>query len=154
MLESPTRLAREAIPVAAILLFWNVLAGIARTQNVGGPVGEAGVLMAALYVVVRGISLSDRVVPLATGDVATVLTQNARIAMPAGAWFLGAMVAGAVELHVREFTGFAWAVKTALAGAGLGVVGLYAVAVGVSAFESADVAEVGGDGPSESVADD
>jgi len=130
MLSSPKRLALEAVPVAAILLFWNLLAGIAHFQNVGGPVGTAGVVMAALYVVLRGISLSSDVLPPATDNVAAILYQNALLALPAGAWFVAAMAVGAVEIYVEEFTWIFSSVRTALGGAGLGVVGLYAVAAG------------------------
>ncbi|WP_135854046.1 hypothetical protein [Halorussus salinus] len=130
MLSSPKRLALEALPVAGILLFWNLLAGIAHFQNVGGSVGSAGVVMAALYVVVRGVALASDVLPPATDNVATILYQNALLALPAGAWFVAAMVVGAVEAYVYEFTWVLASVKTALGGAGLGVVGLYAVAAG------------------------
>jgi len=130
MLSSPKRLALEAVPVAAVLLFWNLLAGIAHFQNVGGPVGTAGVVMAALYVVLRGISLSSDVLPPATDNVAAILYQNALLALPAGAWFVAAMAVGAVEIYVEEFTWIFSSIRTALGGAGLGVVGLYAVAAG------------------------
>jgi hypothetical protein len=159
MLSSPKRLALEAVPVAAVLLFWNLLAGIAHVQNVAGPVGSAGVVMAALYVVVRGVSLSSDVLPPATDNVAAVLYQNALLALPAGAWFVAAMAFGAVEAYVYDFSWVVSSLKTALGGAGLGVVGLYAVAAGRRAlFEenpaggrpSPDRESAGGESRSES----
>ncbi len=126
----PREFVREAVPVAAILLFWNLLAGVAHFQNVGGPVGSAGVVMAALYVVLRGVALSSEVLAPATDDVAAILHQNALLALPAGAWFVAAMAVGAVEIYVEEFAWVVSSVATALGGAGLGVVGLYAVAAG------------------------
>ncbi|NEU58243.1 hypothetical protein [Halorussus sp. MSC15.2] len=143
MIESPKRTAFEALPVAAILLFWNLLAGIAHFQGVGGPVSAAGVVMAALYVTVRGVSLAAEVIPPATADVRRSLYENARLAVPAGAWFVAAMAVGAVEAHIDEFTWVISSVETALAGAGLGVVGLYAVAAGHSALGGANAGSGG-----------
>ncbi|WP_128478853.1 hypothetical protein [Halorussus pelagicus] len=134
MLNSPKRMTLEALPVAAILLFWNLLAGVAEFQGVAGSVSSAGVVMAALYVVVRGVSLAEQVRPPAMGRVETVLVENARLAVPAGAWFLAAVMAAAVERYVNEVLWLLSPVKTALAGAGLAVVGLYAVAAGYSAL--------------------
>ncbi|WP_137285995.1 hypothetical protein [Halorussus salinisoli] len=133
----PKRMAAEAVPVAAILLFWNLLAGIAQFQNVGGTVATAGVVMAALYVAVRGVSLSAEVLPPTVGDTKAVLYENASIAVPAGAWFVAAMVVGAIEAHVYEFTWLISSVETALAGGGLAVVGLYAVAAGYRTLDGA-----------------
>ncbi|MFC4549715.1 MULTISPECIES: hypothetical protein [Halorussus] len=128
----PKRWAREPVPVAAILLFWNLLAVVAQMQNVGGPVRDAGIVMAALYVVVRGVSLSAEVQPTVAADVEAVLHENARLAVLAGAWFLGAIIvyAGDGNLYAYGPSSGAVALGSALAGAGLGVVGLYAVAVG------------------------
>jgi hypothetical protein len=128
------RLVREGIPIAAVLLFWNLLAVVSQTQHVGESVGSAGVVMAALYVAVRGVSLSDEVLPPMTGDVESILYENASLAVPAGAWFLAAMAVGAVESHIHEFTSILSSVRSALAGAGLGVVALYAVAAGYRAL--------------------
>jgi len=129
-----SRLIGESIPVAAILLFWYLLAGIAQFQNVGGPVGDAGGVMAALYVIVRGVSLADRADPPTTLDVRDVLRENARLAVPAGAWFVAAMLVGAVETYVHVFEWVVSSVAASLAGAGLAVVGLYAVAAGKAAL--------------------
>ncbi|NHN61536.1 MULTISPECIES: hypothetical protein [Halorussus] len=127
----PKRLAAEAVPVAGILAFWNLLAHVVQIQNVGGPVRTAGVVMAGLYVVVRGVALAPDVPRFATDDVRVVLYENARVAVPAGAWFVAAMAVAALDAS----TGYGHSplttvVASALAGAGLGVVGIYAVAAG------------------------
>jgi hypothetical protein len=140
-----SRWVREGVSVAAIVLFWNLLAGIAHFQNVGGPVRVAGVVMAALYVAVRGVSLSGEVLPPMTGDVESILYENASLAVPAGAWFLAAMAVRAIESHIYEFAWILSAFRTALAGAGLGVVALYAVAAGYRALGG----ENAGDGGTE-----
>lgn len=128
----PRRLIREGVPIAAILLFWNLLAVVAQEQQVGGPVGSAGVVMAALYVVVRGVSLSAEVLPPMTGDVRGILYENAQLAVPAGAWFLGAMLTNALGelLFAYGPPSFVSALASALASAGLGIVAIYAVAAG------------------------
>jgi hypothetical protein len=124
-------LVREGIPIAAILLFWNLLAVVGQTQHVGESVGSAGIVMAALYVVVRGVSLSDEVLPPMTGDVRGIVYENALLAVPAGAWFLSAiLVSKLAELIFRYVPSFVSVFVSSLAGAGLGVVGLYAVAAG------------------------
>jgi hypothetical protein len=128
----PRRLIREGIPIAAVLAFWNLLAVVAQEQHVGESVGSAGVVMAALYVVVRGVSLSSEVLPPVTGDVREILYENAQIAIPAGAWFLGAMLTNVLGelLFAYGPPSFVSAIASSLAGAGLGVVALYAVAAG------------------------
>ena len=135
---SRLRLIVESVPVAAILLFWNLLAWIVEFQNIGGPVRTAGAVMAALYVTVRGVSLAPKVSPPAMVDVKTVVRENAQLAVPAGAWFVAAMLVAAVDGYLSPYppTAVTSVVATAVAGAGLGVVGLYAVAVGVAAFDS------------------
>lgn len=132
MLESPKRMATEGLPVAAVLLFWNLLAFVPGLQGVGGPVRNAGVLMAGLYVLIRGVSLSSHVLPTTTGNLRGVLYENARVAVPAGPWFVAAMAVFAFDGHTYAY-GPSWAAAAlggALAGGGLGVVALYAVAAG------------------------
>lgn len=149
----PKRLAVEAVPVAAILLFWNLLATVAHVQNVGGPVRDAGLLVAGLYVVVRGVALSDLATRPATVDLEAVLRENARLAVPAGAWFVAAMVVGALESWILEFGGVLTAIRGALGGAGLAVVGLYVVAAGYATFGDGSTTDSGAS-PDEGVADD
>ncbi|WP_132058813.1 hypothetical protein [Halorussus amylolyticus] len=128
------RLAAEGAPVAATLFFWHLLAVFAGFQNVGGPVRTAGVVMAVAYVTLRGVALSTKTQPLSTEDARAVLSENVRVAVPAGLWFVAAMAVGALEVYVAVFTGTIAAAESALAGAGLGVVGLYAVAAGYAAI--------------------
>jgi len=139
---SSKRFVVETVPVVAILLFWNLLAWIADFQNVGGSVRTAGLVMATLYVVVRGVALSAVVSPPTTLDVESILRENARIAVPAGAWFVAAMAVAMVGSYVVELPRALALVADSLASAGLGVVTLYAVAAGTSAVrgEVADAA--------------
>ena len=131
----PKRLAEEGVPVAAILLFWTTLAVLAEYSPVRGSVSTAGIVMAGLYVVVRGVALSDVVEPLETESLEAIIRENIRVAVPAGAWFLGGVVVYLAYASVLHF-GFLDEMSAAVAGAGLGVVGLYAVAVGVATFDS------------------
>ena len=133
----PKRLAEEGVPVAAILLFWYLLAVVPSIQNVGGPIRTGGVVMAALCVAVRGAALSSEVRPTATGDLRDVIVENARVAVSAAVWFLGAMFVYALDGFLFRYgpSPVSTTLGDALAGAGLGVVGLYAVAVGVATFD-------------------
>jgi hypothetical protein len=134
----PRELAREGIPVAAILLFWYLLGAIAEPHEVGGAVRNAGFIMAALYVAVRGAGLSSKAVGPVTRDPRAALVENARLAVPAGIWFLGAIIVfvAGMDTHVHILSTVVMSVASALAGTGLGVVGLYAVATGFAAFRS------------------
>jgi hypothetical protein len=149
----PRRLIRESAPVAVILAFWNLLAVVAQQQHVGESVGSAGVVMAALYVVVRGVSLSSETLPPVTGDVREILYENAQLAIPAGAWFLGAMLTNALGelLFAYGPPSFVSALASSLAGAGLGVVAIYAVAAGYRTLDDGRAAgrESGSDAESE-----
>lgn len=126
------RLAEEGIPIAAILGFWYVLAvATGGFPAASGGFVRAGVVMAGLYVAVRGAALSAEAPPLKTGGVEVVLRDNVRIAVSAGVWFTGAVVFSRVDrLTVRS--DLVGSIADVFAGAGLGVVGLYAVAVGVA----------------------
>ncbi|WP_435181542.1 hypothetical protein [Halorussus sp. AFM4] len=141
----PKRLAAEGVPVAGVLAFWNLLAWVVQHQNVGGPARTAGVVMAGLYVVVRGVALAPEVPRFATDDVRLVLSENARVAVPAAAWFVAAMAVAAID----GSTGYGHSPVTtvaasALASAGLGVVGIYAVAAG---YRTLGGGTVGGEDP-------
>jgi hypothetical protein len=139
MLALPSRrLAREGVPIAVILLFWNLLAVVPDPHGVGGAVRSAGVVMATLYVVVRGAGLASEAVGPVTGNPEAALRENARLAVPAGAWFLGSMVVflASTATHLHVLSTVVERIASALAGAGLGVVGLYAVATGFAAFRS------------------
>jgi len=147
----PKRLAAEGLPVAATLLFWTAASWLLTLDpTTAGAVRDAGVAMAALHVVVRGVSLAPRVSPPPVRDVGAVLRENARVAVPAGGWFAAAAVVhligqlwtdvGAPGLFVSP----AEPVAFVLAGAGLGVVGLYAVAVGTTVLRREASAGAGG----------
>lgn len=148
----PKRFVVETVPVVVILLFWSLLAWVVDFQNVGGPVRTAGFVMAALYVAVRGVALSSQVSPPATLDVASILRENARIAVPAGAWFVAAMAVSMVGSYVAELPRVFAPVADSLAGAGLGVVALYAVAAGTAAVGGR--ARATGDGGGDSAGSD
>jgi predicted metal-binding membrane protein len=141
----PKRFVVETVPVVVILLFWSLLAWVVDFQNVGGPVRTAGFVMAALYVAVRGVALSTRVSPPATLDMASILRENARIAVPAGAWFVAAMAVAMVGPSVPGLPRVFAPVAGTLASGGLGVVGLYAVAAGTTAIRGRTGADRGGD---------
>lgn len=138
----PKRLAEEGVPVAAILLFWTVVSWVfTLNPTLSGAARDAGIVMAALYVVVRGARLAPEVSPPETDDVRVIVRENARVAVAAGAWFLAAALFHLVDQFWLELRGLRpffsrteWVVQL-LAGAGLGVVALYAVAVGIAAFD-------------------
>ena len=129
----PKRLAEEGVPVAAILLFWTTLALLAGYSPVRDTVNTAGIVMAGLYVVVRGVALSDTVEPPETESLEAIIRKNVRVAVPAGVWFLGGVGVYLAYESVLRF-GYLGRISQALGGAGLGVVGLYAVAVGTGAL--------------------
>ena len=149
----PRRLFRESTPVAAVLLFWVVLSWFGWEPMVATAIRYAGVVMALCYAVVRGVELGREVPDAGTrtpgpDDVAGVVYENARVALPAGAWFVVAILVRFVE-SAWDATGLpgafvspAPAFSFVLAGAGLGVVVIYAVAVG-----TARVRVGGGHGP-------
>ena len=139
----PRRLVREGAPVAAVLVFWVVLSWFGWESVVASAVRYAGVVMALFYAVTRGVELG-RTVPAAgtqtpgPGDVRSVLYENARVALAAGAWFLAALAVYFVE-SAWDATGLPGAfvspaadLSFALAGAGVGCVVVYAVAVGTA----------------------
>lgn len=130
----------ESVPVAATLLFWNLFGAVFQfAAPLQSLVATGGTLMAGLYVVVRGVALSWKVPVPETADLEALVRQNARVAAPAGVWFLGA----AVLLAGREVGpggDVLAALGSAAAGAGLGVVGLYAVAAGTAALRGEEAA--------------
>lgn len=141
-MESPLdnrqrQLLRESAPVAAILLFWVVLSSFVRSVIATGLL-RAGVVMALLYVVVRGVALARSRPPTPRpDDVESVLRENARVALPAGVWFLAAKLVYVVESLWDAFgiPGLGTSPEEGLAfvfvGTGVSVVLLYAIAVGL-----------------------
>lgn len=153
------RLLRESAPVAAILLFWVVFARFANPIIAAG-LHRAGVVMALLYTVVRGVTLARaRSSAVRPTDLRGVLRENARVLIPAGAWFLAAQLVYVIEDLWRvsdlpgAFTSPADSIAFALTGAGVAVVLLYAVVVGSSRVDG-DASVGGGDTADAAPADD
>jgi hypothetical protein len=136
---TPRRLVAETVPVAAVLLFWVVVSWIAPLPTVSSGLRLAGVVMALLYVGVRGASLA-RTTPVATQPVAVagVVRENARVLLAAGTWFLAAGVLQALDPLwdlaglPGAFTSPADSLAFVATGTGVAAVVLYAVAVGVA----------------------
>jgi hypothetical protein len=146
------RLLEESVPAAVVLLFWSLLAVIDRGL-IGTGLRLAGVVMALLYVVVRGTRLADSLTddgqPV---EPEPVLRENATVALAAGAWFVAAALA-TVALHlvgvglmIEALESVAEALRFALAATGVATVGLYAVAVGTVRLH--DRSESAGPAPS------
>lgn len=130
-------LLRESAPVAIILLFWVVLSSIVRPAIATGLL-RAGVIMALLYTVVRGVTLTQIHSPLPQPeDLEGVMRENVRVALPAGVWFLTAHLVYVIEdvwnalgipgLHTSPAGGLAFV----FIGTGVAVVLLYAISVGI-----------------------
>ena len=128
-------LLRESAPVVAILVFWGVASSILRSQ-----LFLAGLLMALLYTVGRGLALTEAYQPPSRStDARGVLRENVRVAVPAGLWALLSQLLGAgfsfdnlLPITLSEIA------ETVVSGIALGlnwggvaVVLLYVIAVGV-----------------------
>jgi len=132
-----SRLLRESAPVAVVLLFWVLLSSL-LPDVVTDAVLLAGVVMALLLVVVRGVALAAALptVP-APDDTGAVLRENVGVALGAGVWFLAALVVYAAE-GLWNLLGIPGAFTTPAPGlafvfsaTGVATVVLYAVAVGL-----------------------
>jgi hypothetical protein len=129
----------ESLPVAAVLFFWSVLAWPAG-HGVESALDTAGLTMAALYVVVRGVGLSRRVTAPSFSGVDAVLRENVRAALPAAGWFVAASLVSAIESlwNGLDLPGLFVSPRGALVRVfvltGVATVGLYAVAVGTAAL--------------------
>lgn len=133
-----SRLLRESIPVAAILSFWLFFGRFVHPIIANGLL-RAGVVMALLYTVGRGISLTQAVQSTAqTRDIRDTIKENIHVAIPAGAWFLVAALVYQVEDFWNTFalpgldTSPADYIALVFTGAGVAVVLLYAIATGLS----------------------
>lgn len=131
------RLLRESAPVAAILLFWLVLSVPARPSISAGLI-RAGIVMALLYSVVSGGMLAQEYPPATRAtEIRGILTENVRVAIPAGAWFLSGQVVYEVQdlwdtLGIPgAFTSPADGLAFVVNGAGVAVVLIYAIWVGL-----------------------
>lgn len=127
------RLLRESVPVAAILLFWLVLAVPVRPSISAGLI-RAGIVMAILHTVVRAVVLVQELPPATQArDLEGILRENVGVAIPAGAWFLSAEIVYVVEglwdtLGIPgAFTSPADGLAFVLNGTGVAVVLLYAI---------------------------
>jgi hypothetical protein len=143
---SPRRLVEESLPIAAVLLVWTVASWLVPVEGVSGPVRDAGVVMAGLYAVVRGLALSDEVTaPVSVpADVASTLRLNVPAILAAGPWFLagglvhvGGSIYRLLPVVGGLYTSPAAPLARVCAGTGLAVVLVYAVAVGLPAGRAA-----------------
>lgn len=130
-------LLRESTPVAIILLFWVVLSSVVIHSITNGLL-RAGVIMALLYTVVRGVTLARTHQPTPQLDgLEGVLRENVRVALPAGVWFLAAHLVYSIETLwnrlgiLGSVTFFADLLSFIFTGAGVAVVLLYAISVGL-----------------------
>lgn len=147
------RLLRESSRVAVILLFWLALSVPARPSISAGLI-QAGILMAILYSVIRGVMLAQEYPPaIQTTDLKGIFIQNVRIAIPAGAWFLSGQIIYEVQdlwdtLGIPgAFTSPADGLAFVLNGAGVAVVLIYAIWVGLPYLRG----EMSAEGPRQSV---
>lgn len=131
------RLLRESLPVAVILLFWVVLASFTPAEIATGLL-RAGVVMALLYTIVRGLAIAETLEPTRQPtDVEGILRENVRVAIPAGVWFLAAQAIYLVEQLWDMFGIPGWDTSPAaeisfvFVGTGVAVVVLYAISVGL-----------------------
>lgn len=128
---------RESVPVAVILLFWTVLSSIV-IRPVAPSLLRAGIVMALLYTVVRGVTLARTHQPTRRpDDLEGILRENVSVALPAGVWFLAAHLAYFVE-QIWDRLGIPGSVSPlveplvfSFSGSGVAVVLLYAIAVGL-----------------------
>jgi hypothetical protein len=131
------RLLRESAPAAVVLLLWAVVAGI-LPRDVAGNARLAGVVMALLYVVVRGVHLAGTIeVGRQPTDPRDLLAENLGVAVAAGAWFLAGVFVAALRpfveryhLHLIENT-VVVPLSFALGTTGVATVVLYAIAAGL-----------------------
>ena len=130
-------LLRESTPVAIILLFWVVLSSVV-IHSIANDLLRAGVIMALLYTVVRGVTLARTHQPTSQpDDLEGILRENVRVALPAGVWFLVAHLVYFIETLWDRFgipgsvTFAAEGLEFIFIGAGVAVVLLYAISVGL-----------------------
>jgi hypothetical protein len=127
----------DSIPVFAVLLPWMLLS-ILGGSNLGAELWHAGLVMALLYVVVRGVSRSHAVADGKQSDpdsIVAVLRDSGLALAVALPWFLLAI---ALEL-ARTYTGFYWigSFVSVAETTGLLTVVLYAVMVGTARLRAA-----------------
>lgn len=127
-------LLRESTPAVAILILWGILSSILRSR-----LFLAGLLMALLYTVVRGLTLAESYQPPSrSSDTRGVLQENVRVAVPAGLWALLSQLASSPFAFDNLPLALSGITETVVSGVALGlswggvaVVLLHVIAVGV-----------------------
>jgi len=130
-------LLRESAPVALVLGFWTTLSLLAPSDVAVG-LRYAGFAMVLLYVVVRATAMAREIPASRTPNGADrILDDNLAVAIPAGLWFLLALLLDVVYQLSGYVVGMPIAgtfvdVATIVAtGTGVATALLYAVAVGL-----------------------
>lgn len=132
--EDQFRLFEESLPVFAVVFLWTPLAVFARDDLRSG-LRYAGVVMALLYVVVRGAAIGYGVETVGhPKSVVDGLRDSVRALVPASPWFLLAFALRAG----RDYTGFVLPRELVYVSSATGVltVVLYAVVFGSARLRS------------------
>lgn len=132
--EDSVRLFEESLPVFAVVFLWTLLAVFAR-YDLGSGLRNAGVVMALLYVVVRGAAIGNGVETVGhPKSVVAALRDSFRALVPASPWFL---LAFALRVG-RDYTGFLLPRELVYVSSTTGVltVVLYAVVFGSARLRS------------------
>lgn len=89
------RVLTESVPIGAILLAWALLSALATASgSLQFAIQLAGLLMAALFALVRGVALAHEATPAYEDPtVEDVLEENGRAMLAGGPWFVLALVA-------------------------------------------------------------
>lgn len=94
------RVLTESVSIAVVLLAWGLLSAVAYGASVQLGIQVAGLVMAGLYAIVRGVSLAADASPAyVDSDVANVLRENGRAMLAGLPWFA---LAFALEFLVRS----------------------------------------------------
>lgn len=144
------QLLTETIPVAVILCFWAALSAVPHGVFASG-FRYAGIIMALLYVIVRGMQLAGaKSFPAHPTDLGELLRENAKVALIAGVWLFAAFLIAStrplwkilsmmgtpyprgMDALASGFLGITDLLVFVLTGTGVATVTLYAVAVGIS----------------------
>lgn len=96
-IEYAKRLFRASLPAFGTLLFWVVLSWFAVQRLLVPGIRRAGLVMAALYVLVAGRELAPATTTPRLGDLEAVLYQNAQVGVAAAGWLLAGILVGVVD---------------------------------------------------------
>ena len=157
------RLLAESAPVAVVLAFWSTLALLTHSIVSTG-LRYAGVAMALLYVVVRATALSRTIPPTDPPEtLEEILAENLSVAIPAGVWFVPAMVLGEFLAPLFEYPALLSSFEFlesllhvaafSFTGAGVAAVLLYAISVGLTRTRRSVRSDLGNPGPTPSDGD-